>query len=89
LPVVVSDAGGLPEVIVQGLTGLVVPKDNAQVAAEALLKLILSPDLRQQLGGAGRAHVLANYSWDASLKNMLAVYQGVIDQHKTKQAFSK
>jgi glycosyltransferase involved in cell wall biosynthesis len=89
LPVVVSDAGGLPEVVVHGQTGLVVLKDNAQVAAEALLQLILSPNLRQQLGGAGRAHVLANYSWDASLKNMLAVYQSVIEQHKKKKAITK
>jgi glycosyltransferase involved in cell wall biosynthesis len=89
LPVVVTDAGGLPEVVVHGQTGLVVHKDNAQVAAEALLQLILSPDLRQQLGIAGRAHVLANYSWVASLKNMLAVYQTVIDQHKRKKAITK
>lgn len=89
LPVVVSDAGGLPEVVVQGQTGLVVTKDNSQAAADALIKLILSPDLRQQLGSAGRAHVLANYSWDASLHNMLDVYQSVIEQHKKKKALPK
>jgi glycosyltransferase involved in cell wall biosynthesis len=86
LPVVVSDAGGLSEVVVRGQTGLVVHKDNAQAAADALVRLILSSTSRQQLGSAGRAHVLANYSWDASLKNMLAVYQSVIEQHKKKMA---
>lgn len=89
LPVVVSDAGGLPEVVVQGQTGLVVPKDNAKAAADALLHLILSPALRQQLGNTARAHVMTNYSWDASLENLVAVYQSAIDKHKKKKALSK
>ncbi len=82
LPVVVSDAGGLPEVVLHGQTGLVVPKENAQAAADALLQLIQSPALRQQLGSAGRAHVLANYSWDACVQHMIAVYERVIAKHQ-------
>lgn len=82
LPVLVSDAGGLPEVVLHGKTGLVVPKENAQAAADALLQLIQSLELRQQLGSAGRAHVLANYSWDTCVQNMIAVYERVITNQK-------
>lgn len=82
LPVVVSDAGGLPEVVLHGKTGLVVPKENPQAAAQALLELINDPDMRKRLGDAGRAHVLENYSWDACVKNMINVYTKVIEIHK-------
>src|SRR5699024_5899675 len=42
-PVVVSDAGGLPEVTLDGITGLVVPRENPQAAADAIEKLELNP----------------------------------------------
>ncbi len=89
LPVVVSDVGGLSEVVLQEQTGLVVPKDDPNAAADALVKLILSPALRDQLGRAGRAHVVGNYSWEASLHIMLGVYQNVIDQHKKRISFTQ
>lgn len=89
LPVVVSDAGGLPEVVLQGKTGLVVPKDDPQAACDALIQLICNPELRQQLGIAGRKHVLANYSWDASLKTMVSVYERLIATHKSKMQIEK
>jgi glycosyltransferase involved in cell wall biosynthesis len=54
-----------------------------------LVKLILSPALRDQLGRAGRAHVVGNYSWEASLHIMLGVYQNVIDQHKKRISFTQ
>lgn len=81
LPVVVSDAGGLPEVVLHGQTGLVVPKENVEAAAEAILQLVQNRDLRIQLGEQGRLHVQANYSWSSCLEKMLAVYRQVIDKH--------
>ena len=89
LPVVVSDAGGLPEVVLQGKTGLVVPKDDPQAACDALIQLVFNPELRHQLGTAGRERVLANYSWDASLKTMVSVYERLIATHKTKMQIEK
>ncbi len=89
LPVVVSNAGGLSEVVLEGKTGLVVPIDNQQAAADSLLYLILNPEIRQQLGRAGRAHVLANYSWDASIKKMMSIYENLIERHKSKPLMLK
>lgn len=84
LPVVVSDVGGLPEVVKQNKTGLIVPRENPQAAANALVRLIHDFDLRAQLGNSGRLHVLSNYSWDASLQNMLTVYERVIAEYKNQ-----
>lgn len=74
-PVVVSNAGGLPEVVLDGTTGMVVPRENPQAAAQALETLVLNPQLRQQMGEAGRKHVEAAYSWPACIKTMEAVLE--------------
>ncbi len=89
LPVVVSDAGGLPEVVLQGKTGLVVPKEDPQAACDALVRLIRNPALRQQLGRVGREHVVANYAWGASVNTMVAVYERLIAAHRSKLLIEK
>ena len=63
LPVVVSDAGGLPEVVRDGETGLVVPRDDVPGLQAALKRLVLDAALRDRLGRAGRLHVENTYEW--------------------------
>jgi len=72
-PVVVSDAGGLPEVTIHGATGIVVPRENPQAAADAIEKLVLNPELRLQMGEAGHKHVAETYSWDVCVEQMVKV----------------
>ncbi|MCA6058336.1 glycosyltransferase [Thalassolituus sp. ST750PaO-4] len=77
-PVVVSDAGGLPEVTINGETGFVVPRENPQAAAAALEELVLDAVLRHRMGFAGQKHVAKNYSWDACVQKMLKIYENLI-----------
>ena len=63
LPVVVSDAGGLPEVVRDGETGLVVPRNDVAALQAALERLVLDAALRARLGRAGRLHVERVYEW--------------------------
>jgi colanic acid/amylovoran biosynthesis glycosyltransferase len=58
LPVVCSDADGLPENVVDGETGFVVPRRSAMALAEKLRQLALSPSLRRRMGEAGNQRVL-------------------------------
>ncbi|SFO79952.1 glycosyltransferase [Pseudomonas borbori] len=83
-PVVVSDAEGLAEVTVEGVTGFVVPKDNPQAASEAIIKLVQDASLRKNMGRAGREHVLNRYTWEHSLDVMLEVYRCAIAIHKER-----
>ena len=83
-PVVVSDAGGLPEVTIKGKTGLVVPKENPQLAADAIEKLVLNPLLRREMGLAGRKHVEENYPWSVCIKKMIDLYTQVINDYKNR-----
>jgi glycosyltransferase involved in cell wall biosynthesis len=54
LPVVATDWRGLPDIVVDGETGFLVPPKIAQSIAERLERLILDPDLRAAMGAAGR-----------------------------------
>jgi glycosyltransferase involved in cell wall biosynthesis len=53
-----TTVGGIPELIEQGRTGLLVPPDNPAALAEALRELIAQPALRRQLAERGRAAVI-------------------------------
>ncbi|PLX47122.1 MAG: glycosyltransferase family 4 protein [Desulfobulbaceae bacterium] len=79
-PVVVSDAGGLPEVTVDGETGFVVPRENPEAAAVALKKLVLDAELRHRMGSAGQQHVAQHYSWSTCVETMLSVYRRTIEK---------
>jgi len=78
LPVVVSDVGGLPEVVRAGETGLVVPRDDVAALQAALTGLVLDPTLRARLGARGREHVAHEYEWVRCVDRMEAAYARTI-----------
>lgn len=78
LPVVVSDASGLREVTLDGVTGLVVPRNDPAAAADALAALVNAPERRIAMGLAGRAHVLEAYEWSGCVDRMLNVLTSAI-----------
>ena len=88
LPVVVSDVGGLPEVVVQGETGSVVPREDVAALAQAIARLVAAPELRRRLGAAGRKRVLAHYGWPHSIDAMLRCLDGVVARHAQRPAVS-
>jgi len=61
LPVVCSDAGGLPENVVDGETGFVAPRRNATALADKLMLLAADPELREQMGAAGQSRVQTHF----------------------------
>jgi glycosyltransferase involved in cell wall biosynthesis len=78
VPVVVTNVGGLPEVVEDGKTGFIVPPENLDALAEAIETLVRRPDLRAQMGQAGREMVAERYSWDESVRIMENVYAEAI-----------
>jgi glycosyltransferase involved in cell wall biosynthesis len=60
-PVVSTAVGGVPEVVLDGVTGLTVPPSDPAAVAEAMLALLVDRDLAQRLGLAGRRHVYPRY----------------------------
>ncbi|MBN1199455.1 MAG: glycosyltransferase [Bacteroidales bacterium] len=77
-PVVVSNIGGLPEVVVDGLTGIVVEPKNPEEAARALESLIHDNHLRETMGKNGRERIVETYNWNDNLNQMITIYRGMI-----------
>jgi glycosyltransferase involved in cell wall biosynthesis len=76
-PVVVSDAGGLPEVVEDRKTGIVVPKEDVEATTDAITELVTNSEKRRQMGRAGRRHVKSSYNWTSCLDRMEEVYDSV------------
>lgn len=78
LPVASTDVDGIPEAVVSGTTGILVPPGDAGSLAEALRALLADPDLRTRMGEAGRARVAERFSLDAMVDGVTSVYESVI-----------
>jgi len=78
LPVVASRVGGFPEVVQDGLTGYVVPNENASQAADAIYRLVADATLRANMGQAGRKFVRANFDWEQNVSQMEQIYASIL-----------
>ena len=78
-PVVVSNVGGLPEVVEHEKTGLIVEKENPEKLADALDKLICNPELMIGMGNEGRNKVIKEYNWKESVKKMISIYETIVN----------
>ena len=77
-PVVASRVGGIPEVVVDGETGWLVPPGDPAALAEALRVSLADPTRARRMGEAGRRRVEAHFSWDRIAEHTLAVYRDAI-----------
>jgi glycosyltransferase involved in cell wall biosynthesis len=77
VPVVATDAGGLPEVVEHGVTGLVVPRGDAAALADAIGSLLEDPMRRRRMGLAGRERALRLFDWDRTAEQLEQVYREV------------
>ncbi|KKO72130.1 glycosyltransferase [Kerstersia gyiorum] len=82
LPVVASNVGGLPEVVLNDKTGKIVAVENPEDAAYAFSLLLSNEVLRDNLGQAGRALVAERYTWDACVENMISVFNEVVKKER-------
>jgi 2-deoxystreptamine N-acetyl-D-glucosaminyltransferase/2-deoxystreptamine glucosyltransferase len=78
LPVVASAVGGIPEVVQDGVTGLLVPPGDADALAAALDRLVADPALRARLAAGARAHA-RRYAWPELAARVAAVYAAASD----------
>ncbi len=78
VPVVATRAGGMPEAVSDGVTGLLVAPGDVAALADALRTLIDDAALRERMGQAARARVLERFSVDAMVDGNLAVYRELL-----------
>jgi glycosyltransferase involved in cell wall biosynthesis len=75
LPVVATRVGGVPEEIVEGETGCIVPARRTDALAKAILSLASDPALRQRMGEQGRRRVLQHFTNERMVTQTVAVYE--------------
>ncbi|HNG92386.1 MAG TPA: glycosyltransferase family 4 protein [Acidobacteriota bacterium] len=73
--VVASRCGGLLEIVVGGETGLLVPPDNPEALADALLQLLTQPSLAQHFGSQGRKKALQEFTEQGYIERSLRLYE--------------
>jgi len=92
VPVVASAVGGIPEIVVDGQTGFLVPymasgdafgtpaqpDEFAAAIAERVNRLLAAPDMARAFGTAGRQRALAEFTWEAVAAKTVQVYQEVL-----------
>ncbi len=78
VPVVGFDAGGLPEAVVDGETGVLVPAEDVEALHEAMVRLIDDDDLRQRMGIAGRKRMQNEFSIATMADKHVEFYEAVL-----------
>jgi glycosyltransferase involved in cell wall biosynthesis len=78
LPVVASNVGGIPDVIINEQTGLLVEAKNSDALVDAFLKLEEDTALSQKLVSGARDHIRKYFSWDPIIKKQIEVYKSVL-----------
>ena len=76
-PIVATATGGIPEVVVDGQTGLLVPPRDHAAMADAIVTLLKDDDLRRRMGQAGRKRACSQFSAERMVQDTLRVYQRV------------
>jgi glycosyltransferase involved in cell wall biosynthesis len=76
-PIVATRAGGIPEVVVDGETGILVPPRDHRAMADALISLLTDPALRHRMGDAGLKLARRRFSAERMVKETLRAYKRV------------
>ena len=80
LPVVATSVGDVPTVVLDGRTGVLVPTENVEDLASAILRLLRDPEMRKRLGAAARKLVEEEFSATRMCTDYLAVYESATNQ---------
>jgi glycosyltransferase involved in cell wall biosynthesis len=85
LPVVATRVGAAPDVVEEGVTGRLIPSDDAHALRDALSGLLCDPGARE-LGARGRATTLARYSLDSVAERLIGLYDELLSSRGRQRA---
>ncbi|WP_173475011.1 glycosyltransferase [Fibrobacter succinogenes] len=82
LPIVASNVGGIPDVVIDGESGILVPEKNPVALADAFKRLAADPSLTEHLLAGARKRISECFTWDGIIKRQVEVYKRVVDSRK-------
>ena len=78
LPIVASNVGGIPDVVIDGESGILVPEKDPAALANAFKRLASDPSLTEKLLAGARKRIDECFTWDGIIKRQVEVYNKVI-----------
>ena len=78
LPIVASNVGGIPDVVIDGETGILVPEKDPEALANAYKRLASNPELISQLLAGAQKRIAECFTWDGIIERQIAVYNKVL-----------
>lgn len=87
IPVIVTDAAGMPDMVADGKTGYVVPPSNAAALADKLDYLLTHPKVRTRVGSAARTWARKYRSLERQAEDTLAIYERYIKEGRNAEQF--
>ena len=82
LPVVASNVGGIPDVVVDGVSGILVPEKNPEALASAYKRLAADPELLKQLLTGAQKRIAECFTWSKIVERQIAVYEKIKNKKK-------
>lgn len=83
VPVVATDVGGIPELMVDGETGYLVPARNPEILSEKINKLLEDASRRKEMGQLGRKSIIQRgLTWEAHAKKTVDIYSKLLQKSK-------
>lgn len=82
VPVVATNVGGNPELVKDGINGLLVPPGDPESLASAIVKLLKDRDLREKMGEAGMEYVVKNLTVEAMVDKTEKLYYGLLEKNQ-------
>jgi glycosyltransferase involved in cell wall biosynthesis len=81
LPVVATNVGGIPAVVQDGTTGLLVAPGNSHAVAEAIERYLQDPEWTQRIGAAARGHITEKFDVSSLIQGVESVYEEALEEH--------
>jgi glycosyltransferase involved in cell wall biosynthesis len=89
LPVVATAVGGTPEVVVDGITGLLVPRGDPEALRQAIARLMDDFDLRRRMGQAGRERVSSRFDIAVTARATETLYLQLVQEKLGRQPLAR
>lgn len=85
-PVIATDIRGCREEVIHGSTGLIVPVNNPPALAEAIISVLMNPDMRRRMGAAGRLRANKLFNERTVLDKQVETYAGTVKKGRLPRA---
>jgi len=84
LPIVTASGGAIPENVKEGVTGMLVPINNADALTKAIISALENPQRAESLAKAAKMDVQKKFIWDKTADSLINLYQSTLQVYKSK-----